>query len=323
MRESSSSENHVEPDDAQELYLDLLKKCLTRSAFPERYRRLPLRHNVLWHRVVAWTNRALSIGRLELVAEARFDPHARAFGIDHPPEAETMIGLARLDNLHECIRDVLRTNVPGDFIETGAWRGGATIFMRGALKAYGDSQRAVWVADSFQGLPKPAPEEYPDDAGDTMWAHSELAVSLEEVRANFSRYGLLDDRVHFLPGWFRDTLPTAGVTQLAILRLDGDMYESTSQALHWLYPKLSPGGFVIVDDYALPGCRAAVDAYRAAHGISEPIEPIDQDAVFWRCVTSSRQAHQAKVSHAPNVVAQPLAHPKTPAGANTDATLSQ
>ena len=100
------------------------------------------------------------------------------------------------------------------------------------------------------------------------WTHRQLAVPRCEVEANFARYGLLDDRVRFLAGWFRNSLPSAPIEKLALLRLDGDMYESTAVALHALHPKVQPGGYVIVDDYhALVGCRQAVDDYRRANQI--------------------------------------------------------
>jgi len=196
-----------------------------------------------------------------------------------------MIGLARLDNLQACILDVLRRRIPGDLLEAGVWRGGATILMRAVLRAYGDTDRVVWAADSFQGLPKPNVAHFPADANDRHWTYAPLAVSLDEVRANFARYGLLDAQVQFLVGWFRDTLPTAPIAQLAVLRLDADMYESTLDALSALYPKLSRGGYVIIDDYGqVPGCRAAVEDYRAAQRISEPIQQIDYSGVFWQRV---------------------------------------
>jgi O-methyltransferase len=267
---------------AADLYLDLLKKCLTRSAFPERYQPVrtagPVRRPV--HRLV---RRLLAVRGLELVRRAPFDPAVRAIGRDRPPEAETMIGLARLDNLHRAIVDVLTRGVPGDLIETGIWRGGAVIFMRGVLAAYGDAQRVVWAADSFRGLPKPDADRYPADAWIRLWTEPDLAVSLDEVRANLARYGLLDDRVRFLVGWFRDTLPTAPIQRLAVLRLDGDMYESTADALGSLYDRLSIGGYVIVDDYgASAACRQAVDDFRAARGITDAMERIDWSGVFWR-----------------------------------------
>jgi O-methyltransferase len=194
-----------------------------------------------------------------------------------------MIGMKRLGSLQDCVTDVIRSNVPGDLIETGVWRGGACIFMRAVLKAYEDTSRIVWVADSFQGLPPPDPERYPADAGDRHFEEPILRVSLEQVQANFRKYGLLDDHVRFLVGWFRDTLPKAPIERIAVMRLDGDLYESTMDALRALYPKLSVGGYVIIDDYgALASCRAAVDEFRQEMGISDEIKRIDWTGVFWR-----------------------------------------
>lgn len=219
---------------------------------------------------------------LRLMRWAKVDRERRAEGMDWPLSATTMVGLRRLDNIQACVERIVAEDVPGDLIETGVWRGGASIFMRGALEAYGDRERTVWVADSFQGLPKPDAQRYPRDEGDPLWRFRELAVPVEEVQRNFERFGLLDDRVRFLVGWFKDTLPDAPVERLSLIRLDGDMYESTSVALESLYPKLSPGGFVIVDDYGVPGARAATDDFRADHGIEEPLEQIDWVGAFWR-----------------------------------------
>jgi len=251
----------ISPDThrAAELYLDLLKKCLTRLLFPDR----SLHH--------------------DLATTSRQSPADRKEGRDWPTEAETMIGLRRLDNLQACVVSVIENEVPGDLIETGAWRGGASIFMRAVLKAYGDF-RHVFVADSFEGLPLPDSARYPQDAGDT---HHQLTlylgVPLEEVKANFARYGLLDEQVHFVPGWFKDTLPNAPLEKIAVLRLDGDMYESTMEALVSLYDKVSELGFVIIDDYGvLPNCRAAVEDFRRIRNITDPIHRIDWTGVFWQ-----------------------------------------
>jgi len=172
--------------------------------------------------------------------------------------------------------------VTGDLIETGVWRGGAAILMRAILKVYGDTSRRVWAADSFQGQPRPDPRKYPLDEGDGFWRLDLMKVSLEEVRANFRRYGLLDGQVHFLEGWFRDTLPSAPIDRLAVLRLDGDLYESTMEALQALYPRLSAGGYVIVDDYVLPACRAAVEDFRAEHDIVEPLHTVEWTGAYWQ-----------------------------------------
>jgi O-methyltransferase len=269
-----------------ELYLDLMKKCLTRSIFPETY--APVHRPPLTIKHLQWFLYPSISAFLEkrgyyLFRKANVDPSRREQGRDWPAEAESMIGLKRLDNLHSCIREILEEKVPGDFIETGVWRGGACIFMRAALQAYDDNVRRVWAADSFEGLPRPD-GRYSQDRGDRHWKKKDqLAVSLDQVKANFARYDLLDERVCFLQGWFKDTLTSAAIERLAILRLDGDMYSSTMDALQSLYPKLSSGGFVIVDDYGvLESCRSAVEDFRSANGIDTPVKAIDQSGVYWK-----------------------------------------
>jgi O-methyltransferase len=268
---------------AQEMYIDLLKNCLTGAAFPAGFGKLLPRRGTVKRRVVDFTQRLLAYRRFTL---AKLPPPNAGAEPDWTTSGETMMGTPRLNNLQSCIEDVLQSNVPGDFIETGVWRGGAVIFMRAMLKVHGETGRTVWVADSFEGVPKPDPELYPEDAGDQHWTHDSLAVSMTEVKANFARYGLLDNQVRFLPGWFRDTLPDAPIGELAILRLDGDIYESTAEALQYLYPKLSIGGYAIVDDYgAIQACKSAVDDYRALHAITEPMEFVNdrqRSCVFWR-----------------------------------------
>jgi hypothetical protein len=210
-----------------------------------------------------------------------FDGKLRELGRDWPSKAHSMIGGLRMSNLRQITEFVVANHIPGDFIETGVWRGGACIMARAVFKAYGADDRRVWVADSFCGLPQPDPK-YAADANDKHHTYAELAVSLEEVKANFAKYGLLDDQVVFLKGWFSETLPTAPIQRLAVLRLDGDMYESTMDGLVNLYDRVSPGGFVIVDDYgALKGCQQAISEFRASRRIEDPIQNIDGIGVFW------------------------------------------
>ncbi len=270
--------------DLREAYLDLLKRMLTRSAFPETpYRPILATSSKSKSRLNHLIQSVLRPRGLELVHRSSTDPALRERGGDWPLEAETMIGLKRLDNLEHCIVNVLRDGVPGDLVETGVWRGGATIFMRGVLIAYGVKDRTVWAADSFEGLPRPDAGRYPADKGSLLHAEPRLAVSLEQVKINFRRYGLLDDQVRFLKGWFRDTLPNAPIDHIAVLRLDGDLYESTMQGLIHLYPRLSRGGYVIIDDYySNETCRLAVTDYREVNCIMDPMVDIDQDAVFWQ-----------------------------------------
>jgi hypothetical protein len=221
-------------------------------------------------------------GTLEAIPLSRMD--VRLEGRDWPANALTMVGIKRLDNVQACIEDVLAEDVPGDFVETGVWRGGTSIFMRAVLKTYGVTDRAVFVADSFEGLPPPDPERFPADTHSLLYTkHDFLAVSQETVAEHFQRFGLLDDQVRFVKGWFRDTMPTLVDHNWAIIRLDGDMYESTMNVLENLYPGLSPGGYVIVDDYhAVPTCRKAVGDYRDAHGIEEEIHQIDWTGTYWK-----------------------------------------
>lgn len=272
--------------DPADLYLSLLKRALTRALYEDNddvlgfspWSRAPWKR-----RIGAIAGHALSRAGLEVARKRPYDEHARQHGLDWPARAETMVGLLRLDNVESCVRSVLADEVPGDLIETGVWRGGSAILMRAVLEALGDETRVVWAADSFEGLPPPSAEAFPADAGDDHHTYDELAVSLETVRRNFARYGLLDDRVRFLKGYFKDTLHKASIERIAVLRLDGDMYESTIQALEPLYPKLSVGGYCIIDDYhAVEGCKRAVHDYRSAHGITDAVLEIDGSAVYWR-----------------------------------------
>ena len=150
------------------------------------------------------------------------------------------------------------------------------------LKAFQATDRNVWVADSFQGLPETNPEEYPQDANEWMHEAQELAIPVEDVKSPFERFELLDDKVKFIEGFFSESLVTAPVDKLAVLRLDGDMYESTMDTLIALYPKLSVDGYPIVDDYHRDNCRQAVFDYREKFSIEEPIQEIDWASAFWQ-----------------------------------------
>jgi hypothetical protein len=247
----------LDRDRSRQLYLDLMKRCLINLIYQDQ----------------GYVHRRI----------APYNSRFRMEGRDWPVDAHSMSGWKRLENVQFCIEDALRSGVPGDLFEAGVWRGGVTIFMRAVLKAYGITNRRVWAADSFEGLPKPDIDRYPEDAGDQHHTAEQLIVSLEQVMSHFERYDLLDAQVEFLKGWFKDTLPAAPVSELAVLRLDGDMYGSTMEGLLNLYPKLSPGGYVIVDDYgASPGCRKATEDFRKSHGVTEAMESVDWTCVCWK-----------------------------------------
>lgn len=215
-----------------------------------------------------------------------YNPQARQVGSDWPSRAHSMIGKLRMQNVRQACEQAVVEGVGGDFLEAGVWRGGTTIMMRAVLQAHADRTRTVWVADSFTGVPPPDDKQYPADRGDLHYTATEyLAISQSEVAENFRRYGLLDRQVRFLPGLFKDTLPGAPIDCLSVLRLDGDLFESTMDTLRALYDKVSPGGFIIVDDYgAVPGCRVAVDEFRSSRSIDVPLVPIDWAGVYWRKV---------------------------------------
>jgi len=198
----------------------------------------------------------------------------------------TMLPPRVLENFRLCIEDVERNEVPGDIIETGVWRGGACIYAYHVLKNL-QSHRKLYVADSFEGLPKPNTEQYPVDEGDPHWAMPIFKVGIEQVKKNFRAFSTLDESVVFVKGWFSDTIPNLDIDQIAVLRLDGDMYESTIVVLEHLYPKLSVGGYCIIDDLGHKRANKAVKDYRKANGIEDEIEIIDRSpgaypSAFWK-----------------------------------------
>jgi O-methyltransferase len=267
-------------------YINLLKKTLSYQLWPE-----PL-HRVMLTEDQSQEIRNLLSGleslkgveptQIQIGLDLQVSEHDRETGTFWPESADTMVGMLRLNNVEECVRTILDEGIAGDFIECGVWRGGVCMLMRALLAERGVMDRMVYVADSFCGLPKPDAAKYPYDEGDTLHSFSQLAVSRGEVERRFRRYSLLDDQVSFLEGWFSETLPSAPMERLALLRLDGDMYGSTMDILNNLYDKLSPGGFCIVDDYALPTCRQAVTDFRRDRQIKDPMLEIDWTGIYWR-----------------------------------------
>jgi O-methyltransferase len=216
----------------------------------------------------------------------------RRLGLDWPTDgAETMIGIERMDNVKTLALDVIARGIPGDFMECGTWRGGVGILLAHILMMDSRMRRELFIADSFQGCPEPSPE-FPADSGDPHHTFQFLSVPLADVKANFLKYGIDPDwqpgfvqpksqHVSFLPGWFKDTLP-GPVKKLSLLRIDADMYESTSQALEALYDLVSIGGHVILDDFQnIPNCQMAIRDFRKRRGITEPIHKVDWCAVYW------------------------------------------
>ena len=245
-------------NDLKQLYLDMVRKCVAGMIYRDPS-------------MAPWNN-------------GIFDEEARTNGGDWPSQAHTMIGDTRLRNIETLANKIFEDNIPGDFIVTGVWRGGACIFMNAIFEANNISDRKVFVCDSFEGLPPPDPKYSADNGDNHHTLHSFLAVSLEQVKTNFERYNLLNGRAVFAKGFFRDTMPELvnEIDKIALLRLDGDMYESTIDVLNYMYPKVSIGGYIIVDDWKLPNCRAAIEDYTKANNFTPNTIVIDGSSVYWK-----------------------------------------
>lgn len=269
----------------EQKHIALLKDVLIDKSNANRYQLTPYppgQTNLLKRFIVNTIINSLAKKNMLITGVIRDGERLRENGLGWPINGYSMIGTKRLNNIQFCIESVVENKVEGDFIETGVWRGGACIFAKTLFNIFGQN-RTVWVADSFAGLPKPNVADYPEDEGDDLYSLEQLRISQEQVEENFRKFDLLDDQVKFLKGWFKDTLPTAPIEKLAVIRLDGDMYESTMDGLTNLYHKLSPGGFVIVDDYGvIPACKKAVHDFRDANGITEEMVNIDDSGYYWQ-----------------------------------------
>ncbi len=265
-------------------YLELMKVVLTDYYPSDRIEFYPLEQlRQTWKiKVLNPFDKLLRTRNFAINKTKTILPEIRANGYDWPANANTMIGINRLTNIEFCIRAIVTNNTAGDLIEAGVWRGGAVIFMKAVLNELAVTNRKIWAADSYNGLPKPD-KNYAADAENKLYLEKILVASVEEVKNNFERFGLLDSSVVFLKGLFKETLPIAPIDKIALLRIDCDMYESTTEVLSNLYHKVSVGGFIIVDDYnSFNECKLAVNDFRKTYGISEPLNEIDKEAVYWQ-----------------------------------------
>lgn len=211
---------------------------------------------------------------------------SREFGADLTPETiatitavrpYTMTTVARIEAVVSATRHVVNHRIPGAFVESGVWMGGSIMAAARTLVEMGETDRDLYLFDTFEGLPapgehdaiagsdRPIDEIYADlyaGAGDKAF----LDAPIEQVRANLARTGYPADRIHLIPGLVEDTIPSSAPDQVAFLRLDTDWYSSTKVEMETLFPRLSPGGVLIIDDYGfLEGARKAVDEYLASY----------------------------------------------------------
>jgi len=193
-----------------------------------------------------------------------FDPDFLRLLADVTPF--TMTSPERLYGLREAVTYVVREDIPGDLVECGVWRGGSSMLIAMMLQTLSDESRRLWMYDTYEGMSEPTVDDGPDvierfsvaDRRELFMAYA----SLNDVRTNLGRTGLPDSRVEYVVGRVEDTIPGRAPTQIALLRLDTDWYQSTAHELTHLYSRLSPGGVLIIDDYGhWEGARKAVDEF--------------------------------------------------------------
>lgn len=240
-------------DTAQDAYIDLLKRSVTNYPY---------------------LGGDTPFDRFRCVVH--YDLPRAQWKIDQLARPITLLTKGQLDLVEQSLLSVIERGVPGDFIEAGIWRGGVIILMRALMRVHRISDRRIFAADSFAGIPKNTRAlNDPVDGWRDRWA-----ASLEEVKGSIERFGLLDDRIEFVPGFFADTLPKFTDEKFALMRLDSDSYDSVEESLVYLYPRLASGGIIIIDDWHLVGCKAAVENYRARHGVHEELKVHDGNA-YW------------------------------------------
>ncbi|MCH9018977.1 MAG: class I SAM-dependent methyltransferase [Proteobacteria bacterium] len=245
-----------------------------------------------------WTNLILEVGKLK----ARLN---KAAGVeifdDFPPDLGrftielikrtsryTMTSRERISSLEDAVRYIVDGGIPGAIVECGVWRGGSMMAAALTLRDIGETDRELFLFDTFEGMPTPGDEDVSVTGkparptwntrlvnGESQWCRCELDV----VQANLRATGYDQDRIHFVKGMVEDTLPCDAIEGIALLRLDTDWYDSTKWELEQLFPLLAPGGVLIIDDYGRwQGCRKAVDEYFAENGVNMLLTRVDSCA---------------------------------------------
>jgi len=187
-----------------------------------------------------------------------------------------MTSIERMYAVYQAVHHVHAAKIPGDVVECGVWRGGSSMLAALALDSLGERERCIWLYDTFEGMPPPAEVDrsvFGQPAAallrqtDAAGERTRAVAALDEVEANLASTGYPRDRLHFVDGMVEDTIPGLAPEQISILRLDTDWYESTRHELEHLWPRLSPGGVLIIDDYGhWQGARRAVDEFFATAG---------------------------------------------------------
>lgn len=186
----------------------------------------------------------------------------------------TMTSVERGFSLFKAVEYIVKNNIPGDLVECGVWKGGSCMLIAKALNLFGDSDRKIYLYDTYEGMPEPTEEDviswngrsvlekWEEDKSGTKDNFGSWAVGLEEVKVNVLGTGYPENKFVFVPGDVAHTLKDIKPDKISLLRLDTDWYASTVEELETLYPLLVEKGVLIIDDYGhFDGARKAVDEY--------------------------------------------------------------
>jgi len=190
------------------------------------------------------------------------------------------------------MKDLENSDVDGDLVETGVWKGGMGMWMQGIMKKCKMRQRKIWLFDTFESFPGPDDNQCNQkdsiihSVTDLLYNKGENSThSIDQVKGNFKKFDLYDDNLKFVRGDILETIPVTEkeIEKIALLRIDSDYYSSVKLTLEYLYDKIVKGGYVIIDDYNNPvvGAKEAVDEFRHERGITEDMKKID-GSVFWK-----------------------------------------
>jgi O-methyltransferase len=226
-------------------------------------------------------NVALQRVGLERIERRPADMEAEFLDLYQRCERHTMTSVERMYAVWQSVRYILARGVPGDFVECGVWQGGSSMLAALTCERAGDRERVLHLYDTFEGMPEPTAEDGPtarhqwarhEQEDHNAWCYS----SLDEVRENMLSTGLARDRLKLIKGKVEETIPGEMPAEIALLRLDTDWYTSTKHELVHLYPVLSRGGVVIIDDYGFwRGARSAVDEYLGEQGLPLLLTRVD------------------------------------------------
>ena len=270
-----------------EKYLKLVEDTILSSIHKYNYSPLNYSKNLLKNLIKFFLKISFNNDFKEITIKSKIRDEEIENGLVRGTNSFSMIGLKRLKNIRYLIEKINEEKISGDLIEAGIWKGGVIIYMRACLLSLNMNNK-VFGADSFAGLPEIDDQTYPEykiyrqilkngnDKG--------LIISQDEVIENLNKFGFHDDNTILLKGWFNETLTDGRINKISLLRIDGDMYKSTYEALNLLYDKVSKGGYVIIDDYGLQSqaCKKAVDDFRKKNDISSEIINIDWSGIYWK-----------------------------------------